>query len=170
MLLFRLTALDRRLPLFAGLITASLATVLALPQNSQTIILLIVPAALLWLARTTVQHARAKEDHLRRIDEIERAINEIAGEHLLMFQSRHPSRGRTPAGRTGNSTVVATTFGTLFILLFSLFLFLETPRPVPDWIYVSYLVLVMLGVSIGPVRLSKYHYRKRPPELILPNN
>jgi len=104
LLLFRLAAMDRRLPVSVGIIAAAIASMVAVPVDSQTALLFVIPPALFWLVRSTVQHARAKEDHLRRIAEIERTINSIAGEELLIFQSRHPNRSRVASGRTGNIT------------------------------------------------------------------
>lgn len=113
LLLFRLAAMDRRLPVSVGIITAAMASILVVPAESRMALLLVTPPALFWLVRSTAQHARAKEDHLRRIDEVERAINSIAGEELLVFQSHRPIGSRVAAGRTGSITVVAVSSGRL---------------------------------------------------------
>ena len=88
LLVFRLSAMDRRLPVAGGIIAVLLGTLGALPWEMQWMLLLGLPIALVWLMRTMLGHARAKEDHLRRIDEIEHHINDLAGVELIVFQSR----------------------------------------------------------------------------------
>lgn len=114
---FRLTALDRRVPLAAGALGAFLATVTALPTSVQLVVLLAVPISLIWVFRTTINSARSFEDVIRRIEQIELAINRLACEDLLRFQSSHPSRGRTTGGRTGAETVRAVLVASLLTLL-----------------------------------------------------
>ncbi|MEM1329695.1 MAG: hypothetical protein AAGG07_03955 [Planctomycetota bacterium] len=70
--------------------------------------LLGVPLSLVWFVRTTINHARSFEDCLRRIESIERAVNDRVGEDLLCFQSTHPSRGRQIGGRTSAVTIETT--------------------------------------------------------------
>ena len=106
LLTFRLTVMDRRLPAIGGTLAGILCSIPAMPDETRLAFLLGLPLAALWLFLTTVQHARSKEDHLRRIDEIERRVNELAGEDLLTFQSRHPNKARYPGGRTGFNTVL----------------------------------------------------------------
>ncbi len=166
LLLFRLTAMDNRLPLSAGFMAAAITSMLALPLDSRTAVLIVTPPALLWLVRTTVQHARAKEDHLRRIDEIEQAINLIAGEELLVFQSRHPNRCKVSAGRTGNVTVVATSSGALGMLLLCIFLFLREENPLPQWLYLAYVGAIAADVVVGRIALGRYRYQK-PSNLVV---
>jgi hypothetical protein len=118
LVVFRMTALDRRAPVTAGALLTAVATLDAFPTATQTIILLSLPAAVLWFVRTTVNHARSFEDVLRRIEEIERSVNEITGRRVMCFQSSHPSRGRQTGGRTGQETVAAvlTTAAVLLIV------------------------------------------------------
>ena len=101
-------ALDRRVPVAGVTLAGSLAGLVALPKLAQTLVLVGLPVALIWLVRTTISHARSFEDLLRRIESIEREVNGLAGRDLLLFQSRHPRRGRTVGGRTGSETVLAT--------------------------------------------------------------
>ena len=105
LLTFRLTAMDRRLPAIGGTLAAVLGSTTAMPDQTRLAFLLGLPIALLWLFFSTVQHARSKEDHLRRIDEIERLVNHFVGEELLVFQSCHPAKARYPGGRTGFNSV-----------------------------------------------------------------
>jgi hypothetical protein len=113
---FRMTALDRRVVLAWAAVGAFLASYAALGDLARQGLLLALPLAVLWLNRTTVGHAKSFEDVLRRIDEIERMVNRAAGEELLAFQSRHPSRGRAVGGRTGEETV-RTVYATSIVLL-----------------------------------------------------
>ena len=105
LLVFRLVAMDRHLPLAAGLVTGVLAWIPSLPATTQCIALWCIPAAATWLVANTVTHARSKSDHLQRIADLELELNELAGRRLMTFQSEHPSRGRIPGGRSGRSTI-----------------------------------------------------------------
>ena len=104
---FRLASLDRRIPLAGAALTTFLTSVPLLPGLAAVLLLVIVPISLVWFLRTTINHARSFEDALRRIEQIERAINESLNSELLRFQSSHPSRGRTVGGRTGVESVAA---------------------------------------------------------------
>lgn len=104
---FRLQALDRRVPLAIGALVASLAAAVALPWEAQLVVMMAAPVSLVWVLRTTVGHARSFEDCLRRIERIEQEVNAIAGAELLGFQSGHPSRGSSTGGRTGIEAVVS---------------------------------------------------------------
>lgn len=168
LLLFRLAAMDRRLPVSVGIIAAAIASMFAVSSDSQAALLLAIPPALFWLVRSTVQHAKAKEDHLSRIAEIERTINSMAGEELLIFQSRHPNRSRVASGRTGNTTVVAVCSGALAMLLLCVFLYLRTANIVPDWLYVTYIAAIAFDVVSAPFALSRYRYSR--PTSALPQN
>lgn len=107
LLTFRLAAIDQRLPLVSGALLTFVASVPAIEPRSRLLALLLVPAAAVWIHRTTILHARSKEDLLRRIDEIESHLNALACEELLVFQSRHPNRNRSVSGRSGMGSVRA---------------------------------------------------------------
>ena len=165
LLTFRLTAMDRRLPAIGGTLAGILGSAAAMPDQTRLSFLLGLPIALLWLFLSTVQHARSKEDHIRRIDEIERLVNRLAGEELLVFQSRHPNKARHPGGRTGFAAVFAV-LSVCLIMLGACMYMIETPRPLltPDRLatYAAYLsgcAILMLAVTI---RLSRYRYRRPP--------
>lgn len=160
LLLFRLAAMDRRLPVSVGIIAAAITSMVAVPADSRTALLFVIPPSIFWLVRSTVQHARAKEDHLRRIDEIERTINLIAGEELLVFQSRHPNRSRIAAGRTGSIAVVAVCSGALAMLMLCVFLYLNGANVVPPWLYLTYVAVIAIDVTSAPFALLQYRYRK----------
>ena len=102
-----MNALDRRVPAAGAALLAFIGSISVLPGPAQHILLAAIPASLIWLLRTTVNHARSFEDALRGIEVIEHDINRIAGDGLLRFQSTHPSRGRAVGGRTGSETVFA---------------------------------------------------------------
>lgn len=172
LLVFRLTAMDRRLPVSVGVFAATIASVAALPKDTRLAILLALPLALLWLVRTTVQHARAKEDHLRRIDEIERMVNVLARAELLVFQSRHPNQCLVPSGRTGKATVQGVGVSGLVMLGLCAFLFLRNGSDFPTWMYLAYVVGVGLDVVWIFMDLRRYRYRKAapsPPDILCVN-
>lgn len=162
LLLFRLSALDRRLPASVGFMAAAVAATLSLPIESRIAVLILTPSAVLWMVRTTIQHAMAKEDHLRRIAEIEVLINELAGRDLLAFQSQHPNRAAATAGRSGTATVIATAAGAVLLLVLCLVLFSLDSGPIPYGLYLGYVGLIAADVVLGPMRLSRYSYAKRP--------
>ena len=117
LVVLRMTALDRRVPVTAGALVAAVATVGAFPYASQVLVLFSLPIALVWFVRTTVNHARSFEDVLRRIEEIEGAVNAVVGGRVMRFQSSHPSRGRRVGGRTGTETVSAVVATSLLLLM-----------------------------------------------------
>jgi len=165
LLTFRLTAMDRRLPAGGGTLGAILGATTAMPPDTKLAFLLGLPVALLWLLLSTVHHARSKEDHLRRIDEIERLVNRLSGEELLVFQSRHPNKRRTPAGRSGFGTVQAV-LSTCWIMLAACCFLVSRPPTLPDlyaiigyWLYAATLGGAMLHAVI---RLRRYRYRRPP--------
>lgn len=166
LLSFRLAAVDQRLPLVGGALLGVLGTVSSLPSAAQSGVLLAMPMALAWLLRMTVFHARSKEDVLRRIDEIERHVNQIAGEELLAFQSRHPSRARTISGRTGMGTVWSVLWFCLVGLLGCLAL-VVSQRPTDPRVLTGYAVYICIAaVDFVHVvfRLRRYRYTKAPAE------
>lgn len=167
LLLFRLTAMDRRLPATVGFMAAAIASVLALPTDLRVVVLIATPAAILWSNRTTIQHARAKEDHLRRIAEIEQQVNSIAGEELMRFQSRHPNRAAIVAGRTGRSIIFATTISSLLMLTLCGFLFRSGTGLVPLPLYLTYLGAIVVDIVVGLIQLDRYAYRPREPGILL---
>ncbi len=165
LLTFRLTAMDRRLPVAGGTLAAVLGATTAMPPATKLAFLLGIPVALLWLLLSTVQHARSKEDHLRRIDEIERLVNRLAGEELLVFQSRHPNRRRTPAGRSGFGTVLAQ-LSMCWILLgsccFLVFNSVGLLEPAGEFAYHGYVAVTAGRMLLTVVRLRRYRYRRPP--------
>src|SRR5262249_19724027 len=104
---FRLSALDRRVPLGGLTLAACPSRIGALPEASRTLALIAVPLASMWLLRVTINHARSFEDALRHIEGLETRINGLLGDNLVTFQSRHPSGDRVVGGRTGRESVGA---------------------------------------------------------------
>ena len=93
----------------------------------------------------------------------EAAVNHIAGEELLAFQSRHPNRGRHVSGRSGGTTV----FGVLSFCLTAVTACAWMAIPLwPDWIvqvaYGAYVVSVATDVVATVWGLGRYVYRKAP--------
>src|SRR5262245_1934267 len=73
---FRMSAMDRRVPVTAAAFAGAIASLQSIPNQTQAIVLVGLPIALYWFMRATVGHARSKEDVLRRIGEIEQGVNE----------------------------------------------------------------------------------------------
>jgi cytochrome c biogenesis protein CcdA len=158
--------MDRRLPVAGGTLAAILGSTSALPREASLFVLLAIPAVLVWFLRTTIAHSRSKEDVLRRIDEIERQVNQLAGEELLAFQSRHPNRHRAVSGRTGRGTVTAV----LWLCLAAL------AGCVVTWwrqfgadlqvllAYIAYTSIAAVDLIACNVRVRRYRYIKSPPE------
>lgn len=122
-----------------------------------------IPAAFAWLLTTTVAHARAKEDHLRRIDEIERSVNQLAREELLVFQSRHPNR-RKAAGRSGQGTILALLTACEAMLWGCACLFQSLGRPESvEVAYLGYIACIATYLFAPVLSLRRYAYRKPPP-------
>jgi len=168
LLLFRLAAMDRRLPVTVGFFTLTAVSLVAVPHDLRIAILLVTPLGVSWFVRTTAQHARAKEDHLRRIDEIERLINSLAGAELLVFQSRHPNRLASTSGRTGQVTMTATACSGIFILFFCVVLLLREASFFPAELYVVYVTGIVVDVVLVCFRLLRYGYQKSsasPPDI-----
>jgi hypothetical protein len=113
---FRMLAMDQRIPMAAALFAALIGVAPVMPAATGLLSLLILPMAVVWLLRTTAMHARSKEDLLRRIEDVERHINTLAAEELLVFQSRHPSRHLAIGGRTGQETLRAVLCASLVML------------------------------------------------------
>lgn len=164
---FRLASLDRRALAAWAALTAFLTTFTALNADAQAALLFGAPMALLWLLRTTINHARSFEDALRRLDEIERAVNRLAGDELLAFQSRHPSRGGSVGGRTGTETVLTVLATSLVMLTACGFLFYRheaaAPHPLHPIVfygYVAYLIAVACHYLSAVTTLRKYRYQK----------
>ena len=167
LLTFRLTAMDRRLPAIGGTLAAILGSTTAMPDQTRLAFLLGLPIALLWLFLSTVQHARSKEDHVRRIDEIERLVNRLAGEELLVFQSRHPNKARHPGGRTGFGSVFAVLTASLIMLGFCWYLARIPPALLAGgdvFYYLVYLAVAAAIMLVAIARLSRYRYCRPPPE------
>lgn len=159
---YRLSSLERRVPVWGAALTAFVGGLAVSPPALQIVILVSLPVMLYWFVRTTVNHARSLEDILRRIDEIEVEVNRRAGENLLTFQSSHPSRGRAVGGRVGTGTVWSACIATVLLLSACMYLLLNE-HPVLNPLVAAYGVYV-IGVGAASAwdafRLSRYTYRK----------
>lgn len=164
-LTLRLEAMDRRLPVATATIAALLGATTAMPPATKLAFLCVLPIGLFWLVLTTVAHARAKEDHLRRIDAIERQVNQLAGEELLVFQSRHPNKHESVAGRSGGAAVLAV-FSACGLMLAACSYLFSMPTgfgSLPAWIYSGYAAVCVLLAGNAVLRLSRYRYQTAPP-------
>lgn len=163
--LFRLGVLDQRVPIVGATLIGLLASMAVLPAAVQPIVFLGLPLSLLWFVRTTINHARSFEDALRRIDEIERAVNGHARAELLQFQSRHPSRGISVGGRTGTESIEAVLAASALILAGCLHLAAAT-WPIESEsraIYGVFLAAVAAALILMRRGLVRYRYRKHQP-------
>ena len=160
---FRMSALDRRVPVTAAAFAGAVASLQAVPESSQAIVYVGLPVALLWFTRTTVNHARWFEDVLRRIEEIERAVNAVIGTDALYFQSRHPSRHRQVGGRTGRESVMAVLATVLLVLAGAAFQAARGFAAISGWIwpYLGFLAAVAVAACLDVLRLARYGYVPR---------
>lgn len=165
---FRMTSLDRRVPIATAALATFLGSIAAVPPASQAIFLIGLPLAQVWLVRTTINHARSFEDVLRRIDEIERRVNELTGEELLVFQSRHPSSGRATGGRTGMETVW--TVYTTSLLMLGACGYLATLQMdiLALKVYAGCCGLIAVYLTGLVLRLRRYRYVKAVPPRAAP--
>ncbi|MBL0869736.1 MAG: hypothetical protein IBJ18_04075 [Phycisphaerales bacterium] len=175
---YRLNALDQRIPITTAILSTVLVSVIALPPLLQGVLLvglppllqgvLLVglPPSLVWLVRTTANHARSLEDALRRIDQIEREVNAEVGRPALVFQSSHPSRGVQVGGRTGEETVQAVLVAAT-VLLCGCVLILSILTANPTEYLLAYCVFACLaafGFIATHRQLRTYRYEPRSTE------
>lgn len=164
LLSFRLAAVERSLPVAGGTLAAILSGSPSIPIEARRVVLLAMPVALLWLLRTICAHARSKEDVLRRIDEIERLVNQLAGEELLAFQSRHPNRRRVVGGRSGRTTILGVLSFCLSGVSACAWMGLPLwPEPVEQRAYAMFVLIVSTSLTVSVWRLLRYAYRKAEP-------
>ena len=157
----RITSLDRRVPVAATGIVALLSALVILPDEARLAALWTLPIVLVWLLRTTINHARSFEDAIRRIDQIEQQINGLAGAELMRFQSRHPSKDWGVGGRTGLEAIGAIYVLSLASLGVAAWL---TGHLLAGGTEVS-LLLAVMGIAASYLSLLFLHawrYRYRP--------
>lgn len=160
LLQYRLASIERRVPAAGIALAATLGGILLLPPAAQIVILVGLPITLYWFVWTTVTHAQSFEDLVRRIEEIEKAVNDLTGEQLLLFQSSHPSRRRS-GGRTGARSVAAVTVGCGAVLVACIFLATEILDELPYRYAYTFYALGVLGLIVAAaVRLRRYRYTK----------
>lgn len=162
---FRLNTIEQRIPLLGGMLATLFGGIAILPAEVRVPALLVIPVALLWLFNTTLNHGRSKEDLLRRIDEIERTLNQLAAEDVCVFQSQHPGRRGTVGGRTGMGANLVMLMLSILMLFGCDYLFREQPVAdvrAPAW-YSCYVGLVGLLLVADVWRLSRYAYKRSPP-------
>lgn len=158
---FRMNSLDRRVPIAGAALTATLASVSALPDETLMVVFIGLPMALIWFLRTTINHARSFEDVLRRIEHLEKEINALVGVEVVAFQSRHPSRGIEVGGRTGSETIgaVLVTVVTLLIGCGVMFLYMHETACWPALGYVGGITGALAYVVLLAMRLRRYEYK-----------
>jgi hypothetical protein len=165
---YRLVALDRRIPLIGGLLTAFLGSVPVLHETSQFLVLIVIPVSLVWLMRTTINHARSFEDALRRIEQLEHAINARVGVDAMGFQGTHPSKGSTVGGRTGTESVLAVGIASGLLLFVSGIMITQaTALSLPE-ISVCFVIDAAVIVLIARALMGWRTYRYRQNDPFLP--
>lgn len=159
---YRFAALDRRAPIAAATLAGSLASASVVPGDAEIVVLVGVPLALVWVVRTTVNHARSCEDALRAIERIEKLVNELLGAEVLSYQSRHPSRVRHVGGRTSSETITAVAFTAVLMVAGCAYLFVRSPydRGPQLVAYGALLLAVLASVGWSVMRIRRY----RPPD------
>jgi len=161
----RMAALERRVPILGAALTGFVASVAVMPGLFQLGIAISLPLALVWFVQTTVNHARSLEDLFRRIEEIERGVNELAGVELLGFQSSHPSRGKAVGGRVGTGTTWTVAAGAS-LLLAACFYLVSTTEGIGGYARVGvlgYIAISTLSVIAQLWSLRRYRYERQSP-------
>jgi hypothetical protein len=161
LLVFRLDALDQRVPVVGATLTGALGFAAGGEPMTRNMVLLGLPLVILWFVRTTVTHVRSVEDLLRRIDQIERTINRRADQALLQFQSSHPSKG-TVGGRTASETVEAVLAASALLLGGCLYVGWNALQGQP-WLalYAIYVAAIAGVLLVARHRLTRYRYQPR---------
>lgn len=163
LLAIRLGAMEKRIPVTGAALYAVVGSVPALEPIARTLLLLMLPAGAVWFLRTTISHARAKQDVKLRLIEVEQHVNSLVGEELLSFQSRHPSARREVAGRSGQDSVLAVYVGSLGLLAACGFVAASVGlgHTIPLWVYFGALggTAAMLTWDIVFIQ----SYRSSPP-------
>src|SRR6185295_4607858 len=77
LLVFRLGAMEQRLPALTGFLSALLGGSSIVPIEGRPLVFVGLPIALLRLVHSTLAHARSKQDVKLRLDEIERVVNHL---------------------------------------------------------------------------------------------
>lgn len=158
LVLFRLAALDRRIPVAGATLAAFVGTVTALPLASREVVLVGIPVAAVWLLRVTVNHARSFEDALRRIESVEQRVNTLLESEVVGFQSRHPSRRRSVGGRTGQESIRAVLAAGILMLAGCAYLFAADHDREAAQLYLAYVGLISVYMLAFARRLLHYRY------------
>ncbi len=162
LVVFRMTSLERRLPVAGVTLAGFLGSIGIMPPETRLAFLLGLPMALVWFLRTTTNHARSFEDVLRRLEQLEVQMNSMADKTLLAFQSQHPSRGRAVGGRTGTETIQAVLITCLLMLMTCGYLFGTSGVNTALWIYLyfTYLALTAAYLIWHRVKIGQYRYER----------
>ena len=162
LLMFRLEAMEERLPLTAAGIGGLLVAAAALPKLSQVVLLVGLPLAIVFWVRGIILHAASKEDAKDRIREIEFEVAALCGQPVIRFQSDHPSATGPIGGRTAKQAiylVIVASFLAL-TLCYSLFWILINDDP--------FLLLYTAGLGICSLSIGHALFQftvRRPTDL-----
>lgn len=171
LLQWRLNAADRRLFVSGSLLAGVLTAIHTLDSATGLLLLWGLPVLLWVIFSAMAGHARSKEDLLRRIDEIERRVNSLAGVELLAFQSQRPRAGRAVGGRTGTTAINATLALNMALLLGAVAFLWPGGAVAPPMVagfamWAAFWSWLMLRMAVG---LRHYRY-ERPTVLHKPDS
>ncbi|MFN0011745.1 MAG: hypothetical protein ACKVS8_08905 [Phycisphaerales bacterium] len=146
----------------AATVAAMMTSFAGIDADGQRALIVGLPLAMLWLVRTTVTHSQGFEDAVRQIELVEGRINGIAGEELLSFQARHPSRQRS-GGRTGRESVTAVFLTALLVSGGCGFLAWrhELFDPQPVLAFAAYLATMIAAAAYSVGQFVRYRYRRQ---------
>lgn len=160
LLLTRIHLIERRAPVATATLAVALGSVVVLPSILRAFVLLTLPLLSYWLFRATTSHARSKEDILRRIDEIERHVNFLAEDELLIFQSQHPNRVAIGASRSVRDTLASSAVAALLLLIGSCVVAVTELPEVYMVQFTAYATITGLAVMNALLSVQHYKYRK----------
>lgn len=162
LVLYRLSALDQRIPIATAAITTVFGSIAVLPETLQIVLLIAVPLSLVWLVATTTNHARSLEDAFRRIEVIELSANATAKLQVMAFQSTHPSRGKRVGGRTGQNTVDAVSATALLLITGCYFLAVQLVQSMWHTAYCLYVAVTLAAMWRIVRSVRRYAYVTTP--------
>lgn len=145
LLLFRLHAMDSRLPFATAGLGGYLTAIATLDGAAALAFHAAAPLTLHWFAASTASHARSKADVLARLREIEAALNQRARSPVVRFQTRQYARYGAAIGRTGTSAMLSV-LGSVVVCLVSSVALIDLTGPLKA-AYAGYAGVV--GLLVG---------------------
>jgi hypothetical protein len=139
---YRISSVEQRILIVLLVVSTALGLLTQVSGGLRVVLLVGLPLVVFYISRQGVLHVRSFEDSLRRIELIERRINGIAHEELLLFQTTHPSK-QIPGGRGSKDMIVTIASLSLIILVGCAYIFwLENTNKTEDILYIIFLVII----------------------------